>query len=212
MRKESQGVPGTNDVGAMEPERLHQKRVVDRIVNWVTVVSLGLLLVVYPEAKQMEITIGGLGLTLITTIIGVILACFIYVSFVRRFPFLKETSLMLRISILFMVVLGSSGLAMGTTSYINRTFAEKETFYKEVRIKKKASSSRNRYRNSSEIRLLYVAIDGKTERIEVKEDFWFTVSEGSTILLELRRGFFGYSYVVGHEKTNEIKGQSDSSC
>jgi hypothetical protein len=183
-----------------EQDALYQKRVVDRISNWVTLISLGVLLVVYPETKQMEITIGGLRLTLITTIIGAILACFVYLSFVKRFPFLRETSLMLRISVFIMAALGCSGLAMGTTSCVNRTFAEKQTFYKEVDIKKKASGSLNRYRNSPKIRLLYVVMDDKTERIEVREDFWFAVSEGSTILLELRRGFFGYSYVVGHQR------------
>ena len=73
-------------------------------------------------------------------------------------------------------------MAMTTASYLNRTFAEQQTFCKQVSIKHKTSSDMGRFRNSRKIRLLYVVIGGRTERIEVKEDFWFSVSEGSTII------------------------------
>jgi hypothetical protein len=197
---EEEVISAPSSADSLERDKLYQERVVNRIANLVSVAFLVLLFVVYPEVKQMEITIGGLQLTLITIIVGVVLASFICFAVVRRFPFLRETSRILRLSLLFMVAVGCSASTMGAATYINRTFAQKRTFYRQVRIKEKASSSRNRYRNSSQIRLLYIAIEGKTERIQVEEAFWISVSEGSTILLELRWGFFGYAYVVGHKK------------
>ena len=167
-KKPSQGTVRLSRVGSMKRDDAYRKRVVDRVSNWVTVLSLIFIFAGFVEAKQMEITIGGLRLILITTIIGVVLAFFVCLALVIRFPFIKQASLILRLSLFFLASLGFSCLAMATASYLNRTFAEQQTFCKQVSIEHNASSEMGCYRNSRKIRLLYVVIDVEPSALKLR--------------------------------------------
>ncbi len=185
-----------NQSGPEEFKPDSQQRVINRIASVVVAISILLLIVGTREVENLERTIGGYHLALVSSIFGLLQGYVAYLAITRRYQFLKESSALLRLSLLFMIGLGTCSLSVGLASYLNRAYAGKPLFYRDVTVTYKASSARTRSPNSSEVRLIYFKLDGRKEHISVPEDFWMDLPEGSTVRLSLRQGLFRFPMVI----------------
>ena len=150
------------------------------------------------EGKHLENTMGGFRLGLISFISGVAIGCFItHLMFKSRCcrGFDAITKLFFSIAIIVTAAL----FGVTSASWINRSFGAPIDYSVAYTVVDRAVIP-SRKRKAPSGGYLYLKVNTKEERIKVSYDFWQRASEGTPIVLTLRRGLLGYPFIIKYEQ------------
>ena len=95
-----------------------------------------------------------------------------------------------RYTIIFGFTIGITFLIISTASLLNSSLSDKKTNEKEYLITKKTNGGKR-----GESRWIFLKIDNSEKRFQVFHEFWNKIEIGEKLILETKKGYFGFEIV-----------------
>jgi hypothetical protein len=176
-----------------------KSQTVDRLCEVSTATCIGFAALLTLEVDNIENTIGGGEMSFRATLLASVVSVF-SLYFVNRELQLGKQSQKLKYLFFVLASLSFGFLTVAGTSYLNRTAVDRLPGFSEKAVVQRKSVILGKGGRENENRLfLFVRLPEGHKRLVVMRKFGESVSIGEEIELQLRRGFFGYPYVVGYK-------------
>ena len=168
----------------------------DRAPSVIVNASFGLgIFSMIPEINRLDNTLGGVELLWVGALTGVTVVTLGVVPFVLRRRF--QGGWPMGWGFLW-VLAGVAMFSAAMASRANRTFASERMHERSYRVTEKSETSARgrRGRRYNPTPLLFLDVEGASERIAVSKTLWDATAVGDWVRVEEREGFFGYPLVV----------------
>lgn len=167
----------------------------DKIIEYIGsgFFGIGLITIIF-RIVPLDNTIGGLQLFFTSAGLGFVLGLTmaIIIKNIRPSAFNDSSR---RMGIILGYALGLALVFASLASFINEKKASDTIFKKEVEIVSKSSNTRKKHSY-----YIFISIEGKEERLELRKKAWDGLREGDMLTLELKNGYFNYPFISNLEK------------
>ncbi|HRC32499.1 MAG TPA: hypothetical protein PK736_03545 [Bacteroidia bacterium] len=146
------------------------------------------------EARTIENVLGGISLLQKGIWCGIIVAVLLLFVVFKKIKLLRQ-NFAIGYSVFILIPLACCMLGIATLSLLNRTGMKKEITYSKM-VTKKADNMRYG------TKWIFIYNKNNEERLEVSDGFYKSVAKNDTVILNCKKGNFGYDVVVKISKKN----------
>lgn len=171
-----------------------KKNTKEKNLEFISMIGVGSIFFVLRDFEQ---TIGGYELFWKLSFFSLIISAFCVLILSRFYNFKNEKKFynILSISICFFLLIPNIGI------FINKHISTEKERKQEIEINYKYINPQSRGSDNYEI---FIKSDyDKNERLDIKKEFYESISDNQIVVLTLREGILGYNYVKKIEKIDK---------